>query len=204
MLKTLRARLPEGMELSITALPCHLKHRVFRELQGSIDYFVLQVHGNEIPRKIGDPRFRLFDLKSAKLAVREALALADATGSQCVVALPTYAYRLIFDAADGRLQRVEAEVNKGGETGKNSRILAAKMAERVLGIQLFKKPKISPVDNPRKLKWVEYQLKKELQEAEAWFEELTANEKAWVAADLNVTKKYREVYKETPKVRVAK
>lgn len=123
LLKTFRAQLPAQFQLSITALPCHLKHQAFRDLQASIDYFVLQVHGNEIPRKMDDPHFRLFDLKSAKSAVTKGLALAEATGGKCVVALPTYAYRLIFHASDGALKRVEAEVQKPLESDENFRIL---------------------------------------------------------------------------------
>lgn len=121
-------------------------------------------------------------------------------------ALAVLLYNTEADEMDGPQQIAARALLKAsyGVADETAKMKYRKMAEYVLEVQLFKKPKISAGDNTRKLKWVEFQFKKELQEAEAWFEELTANEKAWVAADLNVTKKYREVYKETPKVTVAK
>ena len=44
------------------------------------------------------------------------------------------------------------------------------------------------------------QLRSEVNEADSWFAELCANEKAWIAAGLDVDAKYAEAYRDAPEI----
>lgn len=56
-------------------------------------------------------------------------------------------------------------------------------------------------DSLKKLKFVEFQFKKELADAQRWYAELEANEKKWAEDGEDLTEKYREIYSESPKVK---
>ncbi len=103
LIQTYRQRHP-GVHISITALPVHLRHRTFRELADAVDYYVLQVHGLEVPSKLGDPT-QLLNMKIAKKALRQ----AEAIGRPYRVALPCYAYELNFSSTSGAFLFLTAE-----------------------------------------------------------------------------------------------
>ena len=87
----------------ITALPAWLKHPAFKRLVQAVDGFVLQVHSLERPRGHDAP-FNLCRPEVARHAVEQAARL----GKPFRVALPTYGYRLAFDAK-GRWAGLSAE-----------------------------------------------------------------------------------------------
>jgi uncharacterized protein DUF3142 len=108
-----------GARLTMTALPTWLTHASFAGLASAVDGYVLQVHG------LDDPRGALFDRGHALRAV----ALAGALGRPFRLALPTYAYRIAFDAA-GRAAGAAAEGPAGGwGEGWQERRVAAPPAE---------------------------------------------------------------------------
>ncbi len=82
----------EGKSLSITALPAWLRGDAFRTMKGTIDYFVLQVHGFERPRRISDP-LSLFSAWSFRFYVRRAVR----SEIPYAIALPTYGYTVLYD-----------------------------------------------------------------------------------------------------------
>lgn len=82
-----------GTRLTITALPTWLKHAGFESLVRRVDGFVLQVHSVERPGSWDAP-FTLCDPEAA----RKAVVAADRLGVPFRVALPTYGYRMAFDA----------------------------------------------------------------------------------------------------------
>jgi len=100
--QALRLRLAP-MPLTITALPSWLKQPAFGPLVSSTDGYVLQVHSLERPKDASTP-FTLCDPAVAKRAVERA-------GNFKVpfrVAVPTYGYRIAFDAS-GRFVGLSAE-----------------------------------------------------------------------------------------------
>jgi len=103
LLQQLRPAIPQG-RLSITVLPCHLGNRTFRVLAGATDYYVLQVHGLEIPEHMDGPS-ALMDTRVAE----KAIAQAEALGHPYWVALPCYAYELNYDPATGAFLFLTAE-----------------------------------------------------------------------------------------------
>ena len=94
-LKALRAALPPQVrEFSVTALPCHLAHADFAAVAAQTDYYVLQLHGLDVPARIDEP-YALIDGTVARTAIRRARQFK----MPFRLALPSYAYRLEFDAA---------------------------------------------------------------------------------------------------------
>lgn len=89
--------------LVFTALPDWLRSADFPALAAEADAYVLQVHSLEKPRRYEDD-YGLFSPDRA----RAWLAQASALGRAFRVALPTYGYRLVFDAA-GKFVALEAE-----------------------------------------------------------------------------------------------
>lgn len=89
--------------VTITALPSWLKHPALARLVAAADGFVLQVHSLERPRSAEAP-FTLCDRDAARLAVEQAARL----GRPFRVALPTYGYRIAFDAK-GKFAGLNAE-----------------------------------------------------------------------------------------------
>jgi hypothetical protein len=117
------------MPVTITALPAWLHRREFRALVGAIDGYVLQVHSFERPRDIGS---------SAEICppadARRWVSRASALGGPFRVALPTYGYRISYDAA-GRYLGISAEGPEkkfpGAKMERGLRAQPAAMAELV-------------------------------------------------------------------------
>ena len=103
LVQTYRQRHP-GVRISITALPVHLKHQAFRDIVDAVDGYVLQVHGLEVPRKLGE-QVRLLNMRTAEKALRQ----AEALGQPYHVALPCYAYELNFSPDSGAFLFLTAE-----------------------------------------------------------------------------------------------
>ena len=104
IVKKLKKQLPPNLELSITALPCHLNNRAFEKLITELDYYVLQIHGISIPKNYKD-KCQLVDFTVSEQALRKAFLL----NSPFKLALPTYGYRLQFSKADNSFIRLSAE-----------------------------------------------------------------------------------------------
>lgn len=103
LLKAYRKAHP-NLRLSITALPVHLKHKTFHKLADATDYYVIQIHGINVPREYGDPA-ELLNRTTADKALRQ----AEALGHPYRVALPCYAYELNFNPASGAFLFLTAE-----------------------------------------------------------------------------------------------
>ncbi len=122
-LKTLRRKLP-GIRLSITVLPCHLNNAAFKYVTAQVDYYVLQAHGLDIPRKLDD-KVSLFNKRMAVRAIRKAMEL----GRPFLVALPTYAYLLTFDKKSGKFLYLNAEKTPIKKPGEIRKILAPDLTD---------------------------------------------------------------------------
>ena len=103
-LKSLKRGLPDTCMLSFTALPCHLKNRDFGDLAKFADYYVLQVHGLEVPKKLSDD-VEILNIKTAKIAINN----AEKIKRPYLLALPTYAYQLNFDRKTKKFLFLNAE-----------------------------------------------------------------------------------------------
>jgi len=117
-----------GITLSFTALPSWLKHSSdFRKLAAAADSFVLQVHSLEKPTTIDAPLTLCDPPRSL-----EWIRMASSIGAPFRVALPTYAYEVVYDA-HGNFQRLMAEGTRTPpRTGEQVRIVRsdpAAMAE---------------------------------------------------------------------------
>ncbi|WP_372847133.1 DUF3142 domain-containing protein [Pontiella sp.] len=98
-----RQQVPDK-KLSITALPSHLGNLAFRRLAQTTDYYVLQLHGLDVPGHIGD-RTELMNWRTAERAVER----AETMGHPYRIALPCYAYELNFDPDSGTFLFLTAE-----------------------------------------------------------------------------------------------
>jgi hypothetical protein len=98
-----RKQVPDK-QLSITALPAHLNNRAFERLAQTTDYYVLQLHGLDVPDHIGDAA-ELMNLRTAERAIDR----AETLGHPYRIALPCYAYELNFDADSGKFLFLTAE-----------------------------------------------------------------------------------------------
>ena len=92
-----------GVPITITTLPCWLKHRQFKKLIQSCDGFVLQVHSLERPKNF-DEQVILCDPKRSVKWIQQ----ADRCGVPFRVALPTHGYLVAFDE-QGRFTGLSAE-----------------------------------------------------------------------------------------------
>jgi hypothetical protein len=104
----------EPVPLTITALPCWLRHAEFRQLARASDGFVLQVHSIEPPDGPDEP-FTLCDPARARQWIEQ----ASTVGVPFRVSLPTYGYMLEFDNG-GKFRRLYAE---GGEPSGGDAII---------------------------------------------------------------------------------
>jgi hypothetical protein len=104
LIGALRKSLPVAT-FSITALPDWLNSDAFIYLVGNVDYFVLQVHGLQKPTGADAP-YSLCDPDAARRHVDRAARV----GKPFYIALPTYAYRLLFDN-HGEFRTITAEQN---------------------------------------------------------------------------------------------
>ena len=118
LLEIVREGLP-GVPMSITALPAWLRQPEFAAVVEDLDYFVLQVHSLEPPVHMDDAA-TLCDASRIPRWVDAAARLKTAF----YVALPTYGYRLIFDAA-GNFSGLGGEEVEETYDGCTTRELAA-------------------------------------------------------------------------------
>jgi hypothetical protein len=100
--ETIRRRVAP-VPLTITALPCWLRHEEFKTLIATTDGYVLQVHSLERPAGPDAP-MTLCDPAAARRYVEKANSL----GRPFRVALPTYGYVAGFDSR-GKLLGLSAE-----------------------------------------------------------------------------------------------
>ena len=98
-------RLVPGKRFSATLLPCHLRHpAALKALFCHLAFYVLQLHALEPPGDLPG-KYLLFDPDAADRAVAAAVDLRK----EFKMALPTYAYRLHYEARTGRFRRLSAE-----------------------------------------------------------------------------------------------
>ncbi len=141
LLRRLRPRIPQET-LSVTALPAHLNNRMFKNVAAHCDYYVLQVHGLDVPVYMTD-RAELMNPATARQAVRK----AEALDHPYFIALPCYAYELNFDPASGKFLHLTAEGPAGKETTLKRRI-AADPRDLIALIQNFQ-----TLENARGIIW---------------------------------------------------
>jgi hypothetical protein len=114
-LGTLRAALPAGMSLSITALPTWLDSPALDALLALPDEVVLQVHA------VLNPRQGLFDPKRARDWLDKFSRRAQ---RPWYVALPTYGTRVAW-SPDGRIANIESESTTLATTAVMNELVAA-------------------------------------------------------------------------------
>jgi hypothetical protein len=102
LIDALHAELPDH-DLSITALPTWLRWREFDRLVSHVTYYVLQVHSLDPPTNIERPLVLCDDSR-----IPGYLRRAAAFDAPYYLALPTYGYRVIFDAS-GKFAALSAE-----------------------------------------------------------------------------------------------
>ncbi len=102
LLEALREALP-GTDLSITVLPTWLKRWEFGRLVHGLTYYVLQVHSLQTPTTVDEP-IVLCDTSQIPGYLRRTASV----GVPFYIALPTYGYRVAFDA-EGRFKALSAE-----------------------------------------------------------------------------------------------
>lgn len=98
-LRSLRAVLPSGMTLSVTALPAWIRESSLRDVLKQTDHSVLQVHS------VLDPHRGLFD---ATLAAKWIAAYSTESPGPFEVALPDYGSKVSWDDR-GRVVAVTSE-----------------------------------------------------------------------------------------------
>ena len=137
LVTNLKKLLPER-HFSVTVLPCHLSEPDFRDLAGLVDYYVLQLHGIDVPKNInGD--CRLIKREIAMPAIRRAKKLA----LPFKVALPSYAYRLNFVPGSGRFTGLNAERVPWPDKNYKSRLTTIDF--KLLHDILFYRPNLSVI-----------------------------------------------------------
>ena len=116
-----------GARLVFTALPAWLNRRAeFAALAEAADGYVLQVHSLEKPNGGPDAPYSLCDYWKTLAWARR--AAESAPGRPFRVALPTYGYRLVFDAA-GDFVSLSAETSAPRWAGGRTRIVRSDPAE---------------------------------------------------------------------------
>jgi len=102
----LRAQLPPGLKLSITALPAWLDSPQLPALLQAVDSSVLQVHA------VSDPRRGLFDPAQARQWAERWSRVGD---KPFYLALPAYGVALLPDTGGAPVVESETPLNRGGE-----------------------------------------------------------------------------------------
>ena len=117
-----------GTRLVFTALPAWLRHpEEFAALAAVADGYVLQVHSLEKPADGPDEPYSLCDYDKTLAWARQAAEAAP--GRPFRVALPTYGYRLVFDAG-GDFVALSAEgPERRGPPGARTRVVRSDPAE---------------------------------------------------------------------------
>ena len=136
-LRDLRARLPDALPLSITALPSWLESTDLPSLLAIVDHSVLQVHGVERNRPT------LFESKRARAWVRDWSTKSD---HPFLVALPAYGVYVSKDAG-GRVVSVDAEAGRvrSSHDGSELRADAADVASFLRAIERRRPARLSGV-----------------------------------------------------------
>ena len=126
--------------LTITALPDWLGRPGFGAVRSTVDVYVMQVHWLEPPRHEEDP----LSLMSAA-QTRAWVDAASALGSPFRVALPTYGYRVGYDARSGVAVGVHAEQGRAprgtrwrevrADPAEIAPLVAAWSADRPVGLE---------------------------------------------------------------------
>jgi hypothetical protein len=131
LLQTIRREV-RPPKLVITTLPDWLRSPAFATLVAETDSYVLQVHSLEKPRTIEDD-FALCDPVKAMGWIGQAAQL----GRRFRIALPSYGYRLVFDAS-GKFAALEAEgPSQEWPAGFQRRAVGADTAEIAHCVQLL-------------------------------------------------------------------
>lgn len=108
LLREARGKLGGEARLSVTGMPAWLDAEGLPELLAAVDTWTLQVHLTELP---GSGAHATLPPLCDAAKARRWIARADSLGKPFRVALPTYSYRVHFDA-DGRFLGVESEQPK--------------------------------------------------------------------------------------------
>ncbi|WP_232296060.1 DUF3142 domain-containing protein, partial [Achromobacter xylosoxidans] len=116
LLAKLKARLPQDLRLSITALPTWLESAALTELLAVPDETVLQVHA-----VLNPAQGSLFDARRARAWLA---AYADRTAKPWRVALPAYGSRVAWDE-QGQIVAVESERPALIPGGRSAELLVA-------------------------------------------------------------------------------
>lgn len=141
----LRKLLP-NTELSITVLPCHLRHHDFFKMIAMLDYYVLQVHGLELPKNFND------DVPIINRTIAEtSIAQAEKFNYPYLIALPSYAYQLNFSKHSKRFKFLSAELSPFPDKNLISKLTSLDMSLLYDIIKMKRKGGIIwfrlPVDN---------------------------------------------------------
>lgn len=124
----LRNALPQGLKLSITALPAWLDSAQLPTLLQAVDSSVLQVHA------VSDPRLELFDPVKARQWAERWSRVSD---KPFYLALPAYGVALLPDSGGAPVVESEVPLARGGERRE---LLADPQQLADLARQLREKP----------------------------------------------------------------
>jgi len=126
----LRALLPKGLFLDITALPAWLKAPALPKLLTVTDRVTLQVHSVLAPKR------GLFDPRLAEFWIREFALLS---GKPFAIALPAYGAKLLLDS-DGKVIGVEHEAELGTPHASSLELQTSPQSVRALIDVLNRRP----------------------------------------------------------------
>ena len=172
-LHLLRAQLPGGFALSITALPSWMGSRDLQSLLGEVDETVLQVHS------VMNPQKGLFDRVTAYQWGQEWSALSPVP---FLIALPTYWSRVAWNE-DGRVASIESEVTRHGTDSVGRELVVQPAEVSSMVAELRRAP-------PRTLRGI------------AWFRLPTAlDQRAWTAQTWRAVMQGRPLRAALPVVR---
>lgn len=138
LLRTLRSDWPDGLALSITALPDWIDAVALGDVLAVVDSSVLQVHA------VQSPATGLFD---AALARRWIDRYAARTSKPFLVALPAYGLRVRFDDG-GAPTAVEAEAPRdasAADAARELRVEPTRVAELLRGIEGPRPPRLAGI-----------------------------------------------------------
>lgn len=122
-LKEVKRQLPKKViGLSITALPCHVPHEIFKQVIAETDYYVLQIHGIEKPKSTSDTCL-MINYEIAQRAINKAKSLHH----PFKIALPTYAYVLNFDKSTGAFVSLQGEGNPSVHPKYTNRLVSTEL-----------------------------------------------------------------------------
>jgi hypothetical protein len=132
-LRKLRSKMSNHSLLSFTALPCHLGDKNFIKVVKYADYYVLQVHGLEVPEK-WDQKVSILNMNTAERAIEN----AEKINSPYLLALPTYAYQLNFNIKSKKFLFLNAEKTPPSSSEVLTRTIAPKVRDLVYFVKKVK------------------------------------------------------------------